>query len=289
MTTFDPQPTLDDFAEFRALLADFWANVPDKAWNTRTGKRDKDWTLHQALAHLVSIAVLFNHAVDVTIDDQPLEIVGLKIRRDLRHWNDIEIAARVAIPPDGLVDQLLAELDGAVERLGSLTAEEVERTTFVRAYNRPARVIDYIDWQLSHAGVVHAAQITRPLNAPPLWERYSTPLKQRQIDRFLRHFSYSYWNEVGDDLYETINFHIDGDSGGAWHIVAAPDGGSVDQGLVEDAGINLHFRDADTLFGVFNVHIPFQTALESGVMRIDGDSGRAMQVIRLFGASPPKV
>jgi hypothetical protein len=289
MPTYDPQSILDDFTEFRAILDNHLQDVPADAWDRRTGEREKDWTLKQTLAHLAAIAGLFNLGVDAALSQTTIVVEGLTQRVDLRDWNEAQIAARESLTVDELTAQLFGEFDKAMQSAPALTQEQPYLCAFPPTYNRPARVVDFIEWQLSHAGVIHASQITRPLdNNAPLWEQYSPELLQRQIDRFLRQFSYAYWPDYSDGLEAAINFYIGGDSGGEWHIIANPDGGSVGKSAIEDAAFKLHFANPGILFGVFNIHIPIMDALTSGDMQVEGDISQMIEIIKLFAASPPK-
>lgn len=290
MTGFDKQAILDDLREFQAMLAAFWEGVLDDVWKLRTGGRDKDWTLHEVLAHLVSIARLFNLAAEAAIQQTPpTPIDGLAKRTDLGEWNLQQIAELSQNAPQVLIEWLLDEFNATAMLAGGLTPEQAEQTVFLPPYGRSGRAIDCIDWQLSHAGVIHAAQITRPLAQSPLWEAYSPGLLHRQVDRFIRHFSVAYWPEYGDGQETVMNFHIGGESGGVWHVIAAPDGGHCGAGGVEHAPINLHFDSPATLFGVFTVQINMGDALSSGRMRVEGDAARALKLMRLFTPSPPRV
>ncbi len=279
---------LSDFNTFISILLDYLHSVPDSAWEARTGTREKDWTLHQTLAHLVSISHLFNKAARCARDDESLSVNGLARREDLVSWNETEIMRLIQNPPENLIRQLAQSLDEAAAIAKSLTSEQMERPTYLTTYNRPARTIDFIDWQLSHAGVIHAAQMTRPLNLPPLWEHYPEDLLNRQIDRFMRQFSYAYWEAYAGDVNAILSFHIEGPAGGDWHIAAAMDGGFAAQGVGDNPAFILNFANPYVLFGIFTVHIRVDDAIKNGLYTIEGDRTEALRVLRLFGATPPK-
>ncbi|RMF76493.1 MAG: hypothetical protein D6737_20060 [Chloroflexi bacterium] len=289
MTTFDPQTTFDDFIEMTAIVEHFWRHIPPNVWEMRTGTRDKDWTLWETLAHLVAIAEMFNRAIEHALTgSKRLHIDGFVHRTDLRAWNEAEIAAREYFSANELLMLLLTALEEAAEYAQSLTPQEANLMIAIPAYNRAFRVLDYIDFQLSHVGVIHGAQVSRPIDNQPLWRRCSPGLLQRQVDRYIRQMSAAYWPDVGGDLVAPINFYIDGESGGEWHIIAAPDGGSAGAGVVDDPFLTIRFAEPDVLFGVFTVHLSFTDALTSGQMRIDDDGRQAAHILRLFSASPPK-
>lgn len=279
---------LNDFNTFKPIVLDYLRSVPDSAWETRTGTREKDWTLHQTLAHLVSISHLFNQAAHCARNGEPLSVDGLARREDLVSWNETEIMRLTQHTPDTLIQQLAQSLDATAGIAESLTSEQMERPTYLTTYNRPARTIDFIDWQLSHAGVIHAAQITRPLNQPPLWEHYPDDLLNRQIDRFMRQFSYAYWEAYAGDVNAVLSFHIDGTAGGDWHIAAAPDGGFAAQGVGENPTFTFRCANPYVLFGIFTVHIRVEDAIKDGLYSIAGNTAEALRVMRLFGATPPR-
>ena len=286
---FDARAIVNDFSAFCTLLLSYLQSVAEDGWALRTGSRDKDWTLHQLLAHLTAIAAMFNRAVQAAIYDGPLVTDGLDTRRHLATWNDTQIETRVRTAPAQLTQQLMGELSTAAERVQHLTPDEAMRTIYLGVYDDEVCVIDMLEWQLSHAGVIHAAQLTRPLDQPPLWTQYSPGMLNRQVDRFMRHLSAAYWSEYGDVQDVEINFQIEGEGGGAWFVIATPRGARYGTGSRENPRYVLHFDSPDTLFGIFTVHISIQDALTNNQIRITGDPIAAMQLLRLFSPSPPKV
>jgi hypothetical protein len=284
MNGFEPKTLTEDIVTFKTIFQDFARMIPADAWAKRTGTREKDWTLHDTIAHLVSIAVGFNRVADAAINQHKFLMPGLVNRSDLQAWNEAEIASRQRRPHFALVAELTSELDRTITYLDAITPEQMEQTAFLRVYNRPARAIDFLAWQLSHAGIIHAAQVTRPLNIEPLWSHYPTEMRWRQVDRFIQHFSVAYWQEYGPQAAETINVRI-GDA--AWHLIAAPDGGSAGQGTKDNAKYTLTFAAPEILFGVFTFHLPIRDVLQNGQMSIGGDFRETMSLMRLFSASPP--
>lgn len=277
-----------DFREFYDIAQKFWKPIPDEAYARRTGTREKDWTLLETLAHLLSFAQLLNRAVDAALRDEKLDLNGVSQREDLLAWNTKEIARLSQAPSNALIMRFLKELEQAGNSLHTLTPEQSETMVFVPFYNRPARVIDFIEWQLSHAGVIHAAQVTRPLEQAPLWEGYSPDFKHRILERFTRHFSMAYWQDYGSEESEVINLHIGGASGGDWHLVAASDGGSRGDGVLDDANYDVFFDSSETFFGLFTFHLSFKDAMLAGKVRFASDFRDTMRLLRLFTPSPPK-
>lgn len=287
MPNFDPQPILVDFAEYKHIFSDFVDTVPESAWALKTGERDKDWTMHETLAHLVSVAQMFNMATEYALTNTPLPITEFTERSYLATWNVGEIADLSQLPPQELKTQLLTELDKTMALIPTITAENLGNLADLPVYNRPARTIEFVDWQLSHAGIIHAAQITRPMQQAPLWEHYSVPMLHRQVDRFVRHFSFAYWQELGGSEPQTLNLHILGNGGGDWHLTTDENGGDFGVGLVDNADFHIQFATPQTFFGLFTFHLPFRDVLQDGRVVFANDMRETMQMLRLFSATPP--
>jgi hypothetical protein len=282
------EQTQEDFQTFYKIASNFWKNIPDEAYEKRTGTRDKDWTLHETLAHLLAIAQLLNRAVDAALAQEELLIRGITKREDLLEWNAREIERLSQVPPNALIIRFLKELEQAGNSTVKLTSEQSQLTAYGRFYNRPASVIDFIDWQISHAGIVHAAQVTRPLNLAPLWTHYRADFKHRNLDRFIRQFSMAYWQDYGPDQAQVINLHIDGEGGGKWHLVAAPDGGKMGQDVIDGANYEIFFDSPDIFFGIFTFHESFKDTMLSGKIRFANDFRQTMGLLKLFTPSIPK-
>jgi uncharacterized damage-inducible protein DinB len=277
-----------DIRDFREVLAEHVRAIPDDAWELRTGTRDKDWTLRQTVAHLVAIAQAFNQAAQAAVTEMPLLTPGIEKRDDLRAWNRSQIAQLSDVAPEALVDRLLVELDFAAQYLTGLSDDDLERTAHLRVYGRPAKASDFLDFQISHAGIVHGAQITRPLQQPPLWERFPSSLQHRTIERFLRQMAVAYWPEYGGEALRAINFRIEGENGGEWHTWAGSDGARVYEGNSEDASFTMRCADVNALFGLFTVHLPLKEALENGSIAFEPDWRDVMAFLDLFAPTAPK-
>ncbi|NDJ34449.1 MAG: hypothetical protein GYB64_07245 [Chloroflexi bacterium] len=271
-----------DIAELIACLRDYAAGPVD--WDQHTGDRPKDWNRHETLAHLVSVAVVFNRAAEAARDGSPLVIEGITRREDLRAWNTTQIAHFVQDAPSALLDRLEAELRRSATLHDTMPPEAHDRTAFLRIYNHPARAIDFLDWQLSHAAAVHAAQITRP--ALPLWQSFSEGLIARNVDRFMRHFRVAYWPEYGGGEHVALDFAVN--SVGTWHLTAAPSGGGGGKGPHPHADHRLVFARPEVLFAVFTRHTLLPDALRGGDLTITGDARTALDVLSRFTPAPPR-
>lgn len=72
--------------------------LPAEAWERRTGDREKDWTLHETVAHLSSVAAPFNRAADAALSNRSIAEPGLYPRRDLVAWNAAQIVLARTLP-----------------------------------------------------------------------------------------------------------------------------------------------------------------------------------------------
>lgn len=230
------EQTQQDLKDFHTMMGNFWKRVPDDAWDKRTGEREKDWTLHQTLAHVLSIAQMFNKAADAALRNEDIISKDFDRREQLGEWNDNQIEKLTKIPPNGLIVQFLQELRITHDKIALITEDNAEQKAHLANFNRGARAIDYIHWQLSHAAILHGAQVIVPLDREPLWAEFDANFTHRITGYYLGQWSMAYWNEDGPDEAQTINFHVDGDGGGDWHIIAAPDGGSTAEGAIDGAG-----------------------------------------------------
>ncbi|MEL6407470.1 MAG: hypothetical protein AAFV98_08955 [Chloroflexota bacterium] len=274
---------------FHSIMHDYWKRVPDDAWDTPTGTYDGAWTLHQTLAHVLSFAQVFNKATDAALRGETLTVKGISQREELQAWNTQEIERLTVAAPNGLIVQLAGEMRIAHEKAYALTTETAQKTVTLAYSNRPVSALDCLGWQISHAGIVHGAQITHPLEQAPLWEQFDTDLTHFALDRFIAQWSVVYWNELGPDEPQTLNFHINGDGGGDWHLVAAPDGGTRAQGIVEGADYDLFFARPEVFFGVFTRYLSLRKAMVGGEMRMASDVRDTLEMLKLFGEHKPNV
>jgi hypothetical protein len=289
MSNFDRQKTIDDLNTLREVVSQFLEALQPADWERKTGNRDKDWTVAETLAHTATVAEAFNMVVYAGRRGVPAEVTSIQRREDLREWNAREIEVKLSKHTlEHLRTQLDEELTQAATYADLLNDEELMKMTVFPVYNRPAPLGNFIDWQLSHLGVVHGAQFPRPLDQAPLWERYSGEMRRRQVDRFVRHMSWAYWHTYAPDVNVTYHFHVDGPEGGDWTLVAAPDGGSASQGVPESPDYTFWYAEPGVMFSLFTGNETFLTALKRRELRIEGDKRRALDIIRLFAATPPR-
>ncbi|MEO0562528.1 MAG: hypothetical protein AAF125_10460 [Chloroflexota bacterium] len=292
MTAFDAATVAADLNALREIYVRVFGQVADEDWGATTGTRDKDWALIEVTAHLYSIARAFNGAVKVGRRGEAVTVEGMATRTDLRTWNQAEMTAIIEMyTPAEMVLLFDVELERAADYAGDLSREELETAVGFPVYNRPAPVMNFIGWQLSHAAAVHGAQVVRPLaGVPPIWAQMGTETRQRLLGWFVRHFSWAYWPSHAPSNYTAVmHFDVAGEDGGQWGLRVDPDGGAVLPGAPEQADYRLRFADADTMFKVFTASSTFQAEGEAGKFEIlDGDPRRLMLLLSLFTPSPPR-
>lgn len=277
-----------DLKDFHGLSSRFWQRVPDDAWQRKTGTREKDWTLLETLAHILSFAQAYNKFVDAGLRDEPATFMGANdTRDDLAQWNQREIERLAVLPPNGLIVQLLQEWRITSEKVAQLTPETAQWTVAVPAFDRPATLIDLIDFQLSHAGIVHGTQIAVPLGQAPFWQQFMPDLTARMIDRFLRQWQYIYWSAYGPSQETMIVFQIDGAGGGNWYLRFSQAGCISGHGTVQ-TDHRLIFTSSDIFLGVFTNALPFQDAIMAGDLRFAGDMSATLPLLALFTPKRPK-
>lgn len=153
-------------------------------------------------------------------------------------------------------------------------------------------MIDLLDFQLSHAGLIHGAQIrqTGEPRSVPLWYAAPLPMVWRQIDRYLRHFSYAYWNDYADGLEGVIHFHILDEHGhGDWSLHVDSHGASAHKGLSDDRVLfDAYFSGIHEIFNVFTGFVSVDTAINANYLWFEGDYPEPMTLLSYFSPSPPR-
>lgn len=282
MTAFDPQTLASDCVQVRRIIADFVAARSSHDWECKTGKRAKDWTLHQTLAHLAASAKDIQEATSDALAGRPIAIVGVSRRDDLPVYNEREIAVRQDSAPQALAENLFATLDRCAEYCRTLTPQQLTLPVSLPVYNRPLTVAEALGWQLAHPGVVHAAQLANGAGVKPLWCHYAPEVMHRQLTRFLHLMSHSYWPERGGDVSASLNFIVAGPGGGRWYITMAPDGGSVGEGAHPHPALSVWTRNTDALCRLLMIQTSIVGAMARGQMLAWGDLRLGLRIPHLF-------
>lgn len=263
---FAPVTLADDLSQLRAVFARFFAAVQPSDWDRPTERRPGGWTLRETLAHVTAVAEAFDDAFDTTLAGQPPVVPGLATRTDLAAYNRRQIDARLHLDPATLVQNLDDALGRTAARATSFTPNELALLVPIPAYNRPLTVLELLATQLSHAGVVHAAQLANGAGAAPLWAAYPPDLSRRQLTRFFNLLSHVYWPEHGGELRASINYTAAGAAGGRWHLTMSPDGGSGGEGHVGRPALRVWTPSAHTLLRIFTLQVGLKRAALTGQM-----------------------
>lgn len=272
-----------DLLELREIFAGFFERVKPDDWNRRSERRVAAWTLREVVAHLGAVAEAFNTAAVAGLAGQAaLELPGITRRADLKAWNKAEIAARADKTPAQLVDALLATLSEAARQAACLEVDALAREVQTPFYNRPLTIAELFGGSLSHAGIVHAAQVANPVRKQPLWLFYRPGMMRRQLTRFFHILGLAYWPERGGELQAAIAFNASGQGGGSWLVRVGPEGGHGQIGRLRSPDLSLSFASADLLCRVFTVQTSPWRALLLRQLSVSGDLGLARRFPRLF-------
>ncbi len=136
--------------------------------------------------------------------------------------------------------------------------------------------------QVTHPGIVHAAQVTNAAGMRPLWIHFAPEMMQRQLTRLFHTMALSYWPERGDASQTTINFIIGGASGGNWHLIMSPDGCTAGQGRIKRPTLTMWFRNSDALCRVFTLQMSPLRAILTGQVFGWGDLRLEFRLEHLF-------
>ena len=141
-------------------------------------------------------------------------------------------------------------------------------------------VAELLGGQLSHPGIVHGAQLTRPVGAKPLWSHYSGDFLHRQLTRSFVLMSHAYWPERGKNLVAHLNIYVR--DFGTWHVTMNPQGGTYGEGLVKQPNLTLWLPNGETLCRFFTLDLQPLPALLSGKMFAWGNLILGLRLPSLF-------
>jgi hypothetical protein len=270
-----------DLTELQQILPRFFAPLSTANPQQGTERGGSGWTLHQTVAHVSSVAEFYYLALDDTLNGKTFVYPGLEKRTDLRPMNDRAIAERSSIPMASLIQTLTEKIDQTAKYASALTADQLALPVTICAYNRPLTIAEVIAAQLSHLGVVHAAQLANGMGVAPLWVHYSPEFMQRQITRFFNIMSHAYWPEHGGTLTTTINFRV-GLRGQSWYVTMAPDGGATGEGTVGNASLTVWTPTLSALCSLMTVQYPIWEAVIKGQLLAWGNVPLAFRLGYLF-------
>jgi hypothetical protein len=280
-SAFSAPILIEDLHTIMQILPRFFSTLSTANPQQGTESGGKGWTLHETIAHVASVAEFYDLAIDETLHGKVFAFPGLEKRTDLRPVNDREIAARSEIPMESLVDTLQKTLTQTVRRAADLSTEQFALPVTICAYNRPLSVGEMIAAQLSHLGLVHAAQLANGMGVLPLWSHYPRDLMLRQISRFFNIMSHAYWPEHGGSLKAAVNFRV-GTRGPAWHVIMAPDGGTSGAGAVPRSALTLWTPTLNALCNLMTLQAPLAQAILTGQVIAWGKVTLALKFGYLF-------
>lgn len=292
MAIWQPQHTIDDLQIISDILFPYLEKLSPDQWHMKTGTRDQDWTLHQVLAHLVSIAELFELATFHAFTGDALDIPNLTKREDLRAFNQSEIERLTQHTPASLIGMLRENFEQINSDIAIIEAQDYEKTVDLKIYGRPMRLRDVIDAQLSHIGVVHSYQIRPIPSLGAIWRQYPIypmDMMSRMIDRFLRHISYTYWYDRANGLVGDIHFDFRMKGLDSWTMHITSDGAWLKHGLTDTKPlVKFTFRDSGVFYKLFTQEMTFHEAIRQAWLQIEGNYPEPLTLLSYFSPSPPK-
>lgn len=271
-----------DMLELREIYAGYLQRIPATAWQSRTERRPAGWTLLETLAHLNAAAGVFNTSVEQALAGRPIAIPGLSERSDLAHVNRAMIDTRRDLGPDALADSFLGALERSARLASGLSATQLAQPVEPPYYGGQVTIGELFGAALTHAGIIHGAQVTAGRRAPAIWSFYYPGLMRRQLTRAFHTMGRAYWPERGGSLHATLAFEVAGQGGGSWYVRIDPAGGEGHLGTVRTAEVRLRFSSADQLCRVFTLQTGALRSILLGRLRIRGNLRLAARISRLF-------
>jgi hypothetical protein len=178
------------------MLQAFLEDIELDVWSQRGRHvQASEWTLHQTVAHLVAAAEFYCSALQQTLRHKTFVVPGFQQRQDLPAYNQQEIQRRQHLQPPALIAALQQALTDTVEIAQHLRPDQLSWQVAIPVFNRPLTVLELLETQITHPGMVHAAQIARPANRDPLWRGYEDAFLHRMLTRFFHLMTLIYWPE----------------------------------------------------------------------------------------------
>ncbi|GCE07691.1 hypothetical protein KDAU_50200 [Dictyobacter aurantiacus] len=264
-------------------LLPFLQSCHPQAWEQR-GKhvRKSEWTLRQTVAHLVSACEYYLLTLQCALQHETLTIQGFSQRKDLAPLNAQEILRRQHLQPAELIAALHQALVNTATLAQQATEDQLCCSVVVPVFNRSVSVIELLEMQLVHPGIVHASQVAVPANKEPLWKCYEQDYMHRMLDRFFRLMTLIYWPERGGAIHTTIQFLVAGPAGGQWYLSITPSGCDFSAGKVPGPQVTLWAANADTLCQFFTGQLALPQAILGRKLLLWGNLIFARKMSNLF-------
>ena len=189
---------------------------------TGKGRLQKEWTLHETVAHLCALNRAGLESIKHTLRGETYTFVGLETRYEFNAYNRTGIDEHLNIPMKELCAKLLEILAEAASIARNLTPDQAELADHMSIYNRPVTIVEALSIIMIHIGLSHTAQVAEPAGLPPLWKQLSPEFRHRVVERMARAFSLLYRRDIGGSLRATIVFRVDGPDGGEWYVNISP-------------------------------------------------------------------
>lgn len=276
-----------DIALVRKIYSDFFESLRPADWENPIQNGDHEWNLREVVAHLGSLTQLGQDCLIAALRREPAPIPQDMSRYDFNRFNLDEIEKRLHMPVERLQADLLEALSQSIRTAGSLEPGDLKRTVRLPIYNRPIRVDELLGIQVVHPGLTHAAQITEPVGAEPLWTYLPDVVRWRVIGRMTRALSLLYRTDLAEDLRAVIAFQVAGEGGGSWRLDLSPESPNSIPGDVERPTLSWWFRDTSTFCRMFTGRLNPLTGLLFGRMRLRGDLRLFLRFKSFFSMDAP--
>lgn len=230
------------------MLLSFLEEIDPEAWQQRERYvQGNEWTLHQTVAHLVASTEFYRSALQLALLRKTLTYPDFQQRKNLPTYNQREIVYRQHLQPSELITALRQALEEIAEMARQLSPEQFLWPIAIPVFNRPLTILELLEILITHSGVVHAAQIARPANKAPLWQRYDPRFMHRMLAHLFRLMTLTYWPERGGDLQATFQFLVAGTSGGEWYVTVSSACCQAGEGRIPRPQVTCWTADANTL------------------------------------------
>jgi len=223
-----------DLQILEGMLLSFLQRIEPAAWQRRMRPHQAEWTLHETVAHLVAAAEFYISALRHTLRHEILVAPTFQQRQNLPAYNQQEIMLRQHLQPSQLITALQEALSQTHELAKQLTPEQISWPVQIPVFNRLPTILEVLETQITHPGLVHAAQIASPACMNPLWQEFEVDFMHRMLTRFFHLMALIYWPERGGRVDTTLQFVVDGAAGGEWYVSISPAGCQSGEGRVSD-------------------------------------------------------
>jgi hypothetical protein len=272
-----------DLHTLEGMLTSFLQAIKPDAWQQRERRTQTDeWTLYETVAHLAAAAEFYLSALQHTLRNEVLVIQGFQQRRDLPAYNQQEIMLRQNLSPLQLITALQEALCNTIALAEQITPAQLQWQVQVPVFNRPLTVLEVLETQATHPGLVHAVQITVPAGVDPLWSLFKEDFMHRMLTRFFHLMTLTYWPERGGNLRATLQFIVAGAAGGAWYVRIAPTGCQSGEERSPDPRVTIQATSADALCQLFTGKITIMQALFRKKISVRGNLLLATRLLSLF-------